>query len=86
MELTVHTKIGADSLARNTPKCPIIYLLNLSAQAQKFRISMIFANICKIEKEMFWTMIIMILIDHLFLQLIGPLDQIVSFQCAVPWR
>ena len=63
MELTVYTKIGADSLARNTPnakdlstsliwaswkvftKWPIIYLLNLFAQAQKFRISMIFANI-----------------------------------------
>ena len=34
------TKMGADSLAENTPRCPQIYLPNLSAQAQKFWISM----------------------------------------------
>ena len=34
------TKMGADSLAENTPKCPRIYLPNLSAQPQKFWISM----------------------------------------------
>ena len=32
--------MGADSLAENTPKCPRIYLPNLSAEAQKFWISM----------------------------------------------
>ena len=34
------TKIGADKLAENTPKCPKIYLPNLSAQAQMFGILM----------------------------------------------
>ena len=34
------TKMGADSSAENTPKCPKIYLPNLSAQSQKFGISM----------------------------------------------
>ena len=33
-------KMGADSLAENTPKCPRTYLPNLSAQVQKFWISM----------------------------------------------
>ena len=32
--------MGADSLAENTPNVPKIYLPNLSAQAQKFGISM----------------------------------------------
>ena len=41
MGLTLHsTKMGADSLAENCPKCPKMYLPNLFAQAQKFRISM----------------------------------------------
>ena len=31
--------MGADSFAENTPKCPKIYKTNLSAQAQKFWIS-----------------------------------------------
>ena len=34
------TKIGANNLAENYPKCPRIYLPNLSAQAQKFWFSM----------------------------------------------
>ena len=33
-------KMGADSLAENTPKCPRIHLPTLSTQAQKFWISM----------------------------------------------
>ena len=33
------TKMGADSLAENTP-CSKVYLPNLSAQARKFGISM----------------------------------------------
>ena len=33
-------KMGVDSLAKNTPNAPKIYLPNLSAQAQKFGISM----------------------------------------------
>ena len=32
--------MGADSVAENTPNAPDIYLPNLSAQAQKFWISM----------------------------------------------
>jgi hypothetical protein len=32
--------MGADSLAKNTPKAPNIDLHNLSAQVQKFLISM----------------------------------------------
>ena len=32
--------MGADSLAKNNPKCPRIYLPNLSAKAQQFWISM----------------------------------------------
>jgi hypothetical protein len=32
--------MGADKLAENTPNDPKIYLPNLSAQAQKFEISM----------------------------------------------
>ena len=39
-KLNVCTKMGADNLAENTPKCPKIYLPKLSSQAQKFGISM----------------------------------------------
>ena len=37
---THSTKMGADKLTKDTPKCPKIYLPKLSVQAQKFRISM----------------------------------------------
>ena len=33
-------KMGADKSAKNTPKCPKIYLPKLSAQSQNFGISM----------------------------------------------
>ena len=44
------TKMDADSLAENTPKCPKIYVPNLSAQARNFWIS--------IKKRPHWTSVV----------------------------
>jgi hypothetical protein len=49
------TKIGTDSLAENNPKCPKIYLPNLSVQAQKFGISM--------KKRLHWVSVVRVQSD-----------------------
>ena len=43
------TKMGADSAAENTPKCPRIYLPNLSAQAQVLNFN---------EKRLHWASVV----------------------------